>query len=546
VAGETHASPPTDSEKYHYLRGNQRRWLLVVQYIAFLGTAVSFAGFAASTYLTLIFLIPLALFTLEQTVALYTGTRRRRIDLAAHLRTVRHWAPVRYPSVDVFIPTAGEDLGLLDNTLWYVRMLRWPGDLAVYVLDDSARPGVCDLAAKYGFAYLARPTGEFKKAGNLRYGERKSSGELIAIFDADFVPRPDFLLELAPYLDDPKIGMVQSPQFFDTSKDMNWVERCAGSTQELFYRFIQPSRDALGAAVCVGTSAIYRRRAIDGIGGFPLIGHSEDLYTGLFLLYAGFAVRYVPVLVSKGVAPSSLDKFIAQQYRWCEGSMTMLSSLRFHTTPHLSLGARLCFWSGFLYYIGTAVSSLIMPLPAIIVAWFYPSWVRPWNTVWLVGPPLLWLVIYPLVMRSRWRLEVLRIQTVYGFAHAFNIIGLLGRKVVEWHPTGSRAAAPLAASVRRFYTAYLGTAMVVAILGLSLRVAADGPMLFGGMVAFVILNLYVVGPLVILGGRSEIAALAARWRRRQRRWAKVAGSDQPAQAHRLLMLMEDERKWLEL
>ena len=254
---------------------------------------------------------------------------------------------------------------------------------------------------------------------------------------------------------------MQSPQFFDTTKQMNWVQRCACSTQELFYRFIQPSRDALGAAVCVGTSAIYRRAALDAIGGFPLIGQSEDIYTGLWMNDAGYTTRYVPVTLSKGIAPSNVENFIAQQYRWCEGSMTMLATRRFHTTPNLSLKARLSYWSGFLYYTSTALSSLIIPLPAITMAWFFPQWVRPWNTVWLAGALAVWLVIYPMVMRGRWRIEVLRIQTVYGFAHLFNIVDLVRNRVVEWHPTGSKAPAPIAMKVKRFYTLYLGLSLVM-------------------------------------------------------------------------------------
>jgi cellulose synthase (UDP-forming) len=508
-----YAVPPSNAEKYRYLQGGQKRWFLVVQYVAFLAVVISFAGFTTSTYWTLIFGIPLVLFVLEQTMALYTSTRRRRIDFISHQRTVDNWSPQRYPSVDVFLPTAGEELNLLDNTMRHISLLEWPGQLRVFILDDNGRAGVRDLATDYGFSYLARPGSEYKKAGNLRYGAEHTGGEIIVIFDADFVPRSDFLLELAPYMDDATIGIVQSPQFFDTSKRMNWIERCAGSTQELFYRFIQPSRDALGAAVCVGTSALYRRAALDAIGGFPMIGHSEDIYTGLWMLNAGYSIRYVPVVVSKGVTPSNVDNFIAQQYRWCEGSMTMLATKSFHTSPNLSLPARLCFWSGFLYYVGTALSSLIIPLPAIAMFWFYPQWVRPWNTIWLAGTLALWLTIYPLIMRGRWRIEVLRIQTVYGFAHAFNIVNLVRRQIVEWHPTGSKAPAPIAVKVKRFYTAYLGAALVVVATGLIVRITEDGIARFAGMLVFFLINFYVVGPLVVSGIHDEFRSL------RQRRMA---------------------------
>ena len=168
------------------------------------------------------------------------------------------------------------------------------------------------------------------------------------------------------------------------------------------------------------------------------------------------------------------------------------------------MGARLSYWSGFLYYVSTALSSLIIPLPAIAMAWFFPQWVRPWNTIWLAGALATWLVIYPMVMRSRWRIEVLRIQTVYGFAHAFNIVDLIRNRVVEWHPTGSKAPAPIAVKIKRFYTVYLGLALIVVGAGLILRTAEDGFALFAGMLVFFALNLYVVGPLVVSGIRDEL------------------------------------------
>lgn len=511
-----YVTPPTEEEKYSYIRGGQKRWFILAQYAAFLSVIISFAGFTLSSYETFIFSIPLVLFATEQTLSLYTSSRRRRINLASHQKFVGAWAPRRYPSVDVFVPTAGEDLNLLDNTIRHMSLLEWPGELRVFVLDDSARIAVRHLAEKYGLGYLARPGSEYKKAGNLRYAAERTNGEIIVIFDADFVPRHDFLVELVPYMDDPCVGIVQSPQFFDTTKEMNWVQRCACFTQELFYRFIQPSRDALGAAVCVGTSALYRRAALDAVGGFPLLGQSEDIYTGLYMSDAGYSIRYVPVILSKGLTPDNLDNFISQQYRWCEGSMTMLVTRRFHTTPCLPLRARLCFWSGFLYYISTAISALIIPLPTIIMTWLFPEWVRSWNTIWLIGALATWLVGYPLIMRSRWRVEVLRIQTVYGFAHLFNIVDLIRNRVVEWHPTGSKAPAPIAVRVKRFYALYLGVTLSTAAAGLVLRIAEDGLATFAGMLLFFLINLYVAGPLVASAMVSELRA---------RRRRKIAEAD---------------------
>jgi cellulose synthase (UDP-forming) len=504
-AGDAHLpSPPDDVDRDRYLERGQNRKLLVVQYVAFLGVLISFLGFSTSSYWTLIFGIPLVLLVVEQSIALYTSTFARTIGLHDHKQVVRDWRPRQYPAVDVYLPTKGEELDLVENTMRYLTRLEWPGTLRICILDDSNRPEVELLTSRYGFDYLARPGSEFAKAGNLRFAAERTTGEFITILDADFVPRSDFLLELMPYFDADDVGIVQSPQFFDTAKHLNWVQRTAGATQEFFYRFVQPSRDRHGAAICVGSSAIYRRSALDDIGGFPRIKHSEDVFTGYEMGKRGMRTQYVPTVVSKGLCPDNLDSFVAQQYRWCEGSLTMLRSRDFHVNDALPLRARLSFWSGFLYYIGTAMNSLLLPLPAIIMVWFYPEWVRVGNMLWLVGVLLLWFILYPIVMTGRWRIEVLRLQTVYGFAHVFSIYHLLTGRDIGWHPTGSKKRPPLSVSVKRFYTCYLGLALLVLGSGLAYR-GIDHLDRFWPMIAFSVLNVYIVAPLVWDGLRSELA-----------------------------------------
>jgi cellulose synthase (UDP-forming) len=504
-------SPPTDEDRDRYLAGGQRRHILAIQYVAFIGVLVSFLGFSTSSYWTLIFGIPLLLMVIEQSIALYTSSFPRVIDLKDHKELVSSWMPSKYPSVDVYLPTMGEQFELIENTFNYLSKLEWPGTLNIYVLDDSNRSAIRSMAQSYGIKYIARPGSDFAKSGNINYAENRTNGDFIAILDADFVPRSDFLLELVPYFDDAAIGIVQSPQFFDTSKRMNWVQRTAGATQEFFYRFIQPSRDRQGAAICVGSSAVYRRAALKAIGGFPLIRHSEDMFTGYEMTKAGFRTQYVPIVVSKGLCPDNLDSFVAQQYRWCEGSMVMLRSRDFHVNETLSLPARLSFWSGFLYYLTTSMNALLIPIPAIIMVWFYQEWVRPWNMVWLLGILVLWFVLYPMVMTGRWRIEVLRLQTVYGFSHAFSVLHQFTHRDVGWHPTGVKKRPPLSVAVKRFYSVYLGLALLVLCSGLAYRGLSHFNR-FWPMIAFTALNIYIVVPLVWDGVRSELTSLPRRVR----------------------------------
>ena len=86
----------------------------------------------------------------------------------------------------------------------------------------------------------------------------------------------------------------------------------------MFYRLIQPSRDAVGAAICAEPAPSTAAPRSTSRGGFLQIGPSEDVYTGVAMGRAGYEVQYVPVLVSRGVCPDGINTFITPQYRWCE------------------------------------------------------------------------------------------------------------------------------------------------------------------------------------------------------------------------------------
>ena len=531
VAPYSWLTPPSDEEKLQYLRAPQRRWIFVVSAVAFLGVAASLAGFATQSSWTSVFLLPLVLLVVEQVVSLRTSTLRRRVTLPDHQFLVETYAPVQYPSVDVFLPTAGEELALLENTYRHVARLVWPGALTVHVLDDLGNPEVAELAMRYGFRYVARPGNDFKKAGNLQYAYTRTSGELILILDADFVPRSDFLLETVPYFEQESVGIVQSPQYFSTLRVMSWLERCAGATQELFFRHIQPSRDAVDAAICVGTSAVYRRSALASIGGFPLIGHSEDVFTGVLLGREGYRVQYVPAVLSRGRCPDEIGAFLAQQYRWCEGSMALVGDRRFHHDASMTGMQRLSFWAGFLYYLSTAVMAVLAPLPILVMVTFFPANITVLNMLPLMGVVLLWLVVFPAVSLSRWRLEVLRVQTLYGFAHLFAVLDVARGKVMEWVATGAGSAPrrTVAHRVQRFMVPYLAVTQVLVLVGLVHAATEYGLVRYSLNIAFALLSAYVFLPVVWLGRRALRPVLRQGPRRARGRSTEVVETPQVAQ-----------------
>jgi cellulose synthase/poly-beta-1,6-N-acetylglucosamine synthase-like glycosyltransferase len=272
-----HAAPE-NLDKYLYIRRTPTGLVRVVYgfgIVAWLLVIYGFRNAIAFDPFYRYFVGPILFFLTAYYLSSYAlNMCYRRFNLGAHFALLRRYWVGRFaePSLDIFLPICGEDISILRKTWDYVSRLNY-ANKHVYVLDDSREN--CDdhqrMAVQYGFTYLARPnTGEMKKAGNLKYGFEHTTGEFIAIFDADFAPHPDFVHELLPYMNDEKVAVVQSPQYFEATQRVHrrsFLEYGAAYVQEDFYRVIQVARDRLGGALCCGSNAIYRRAALATIGG---------------------------------------------------------------------------------------------------------------------------------------------------------------------------------------------------------------------------------------------------------------------------------------
>jgi cellulose synthase (UDP-forming) len=450
-------SPPSDDEKYSYVR-RHLGVLVVCSIISVLGMSVSMVRFSAQAPEVWVFFGALAA-TIVYFVVSLPGGFTRDFDLEHHRALVDTWHPDHYPSIDVFLPTCGEDIAMLRNSCRYVAELDYPGTVTVYCLDDAGSADVAVMAADFGFVYLCRPNrGWFRKAGNLMHGFESSEGEYIAIFDADFCPRRDFLLELLPYLDcDPRLGIVQSPQFFDVLVSQNWLERGAGAVQEYFYRAVQTSRERRDGAICVGSNAIYRRAALVSNGGPTLIEHSEDVHTGFDLRRNGWRLQYVPIPLAKGLCPAQLGAFFRQQYRWCSGSMSLLSSKKFWATK-IRFGARLCYLSGICYYLHTALFTIVGPLIPLVMLYGFRDHIRIENYIFLAPGFVFGLVVFPLWHHHRYRLETWSVKMIYGWAHLFAVIDRFRGTTVAWSPTGKEGTSSRS-DVLRFRAFRLGVVL---------------------------------------------------------------------------------------
>lgn len=431
---------PTLTEKYAYLNGNNYLFL-GFSVVSFITVTICMFNFIIGNPLMWPLMVYLSFSFVYFCVSTSVNFFFKRFDINVHKELINKWKKHLNKSIDIFLPTAGEPLYVLRNTWDGVRELveNYSGKITVYCLDDADSGQVKKMAQEFGFEYSVRPNrGWFKKAGNLRFGFENSNSEFIVIFDADFRPRNDFLSELLPYFfENEKIGLVQSPQYFDVHGKQNWLERGAGAVQELFYRYSQVSRQNSDASICVGSNAIYRRAALNQIGGTALIEHSEDVHTGFNLRTKGWTIQYVPIILAKGLCPSEMKAFFKQQYRWCLGSMSLLGSHKFWTIK-LSLMASLSYFSGFLYYIHTGLSSFFVPVIPLAVLFLYPDQVTIGNYL-LLAPSLIFIhLIYPMWHKSTYGIEAWAVRSIYGWAHLFAIVDSLTNKKMHWQPSGSK------------------------------------------------------------------------------------------------------------
>jgi cellulose synthase (UDP-forming) len=435
-----------------------------------------------------------------QAISLPVNFAGRGFDLPRHRATVAGWHPASWPSVDIYLPICGEPLDVLRGTWGAVAGLlaAYPGPAQAWVLDDGPSDQARAAAAEFGLRYLRRPdTRHFKKAGNLRYAFGQTSAEFFVIFDADFAPRPDFLAETLPYFDDQSVGIVQTPQFFRGSTRQNWIENAAGAIQEVFYRSVQVARDRFQAAVCVGTSAVYRRAALEPFGGPTLIPYAEDVHTGLDVRRAGFRLTYVPVVLSVGICPDNLDAFVRQQYRWCTGNFGIVFSRRLWEAP-MSVPARLTYISGFFYYAYTALLAFFGPLIPIVMLAFLPGQVRLHNFVALFPAMVTGFVLYPLWHRARYGPSVWAIGLARAWAHVFAIWDSARGQTMSWQPTRTPGSA-----LRRFRIGVIGwtggTSLAWAALAVWRTVSLNTDR-FAVLVVFGLLNLALVSRVIFAGG----------------------------------------------
>ncbi len=237
-------------------------------------------------------------------------------------------APATWPSVTVQLPVYNEKY-VVERLIDAITALDYPQEqLEIQVLDDSTDETV-DLIARQVAGYrqaginiqhIRRPERTGFKAGALAYGLTLAQGEFIAIFDADFLPAPDFLKKTLPYFSHEKTGVVQT-RWTHVNKDYSLLTRLQAFGLDGHFTIEQGGRSHAGSFINFnGTGGVWRKACIADAGGWTDDTLTEDLDLSYRAQMRGWQFRYLEEVEAPAELPILMPAIKSQQFRWNKGA----------------------------------------------------------------------------------------------------------------------------------------------------------------------------------------------------------------------------------
>jgi cellulose synthase/poly-beta-1,6-N-acetylglucosamine synthase-like glycosyltransferase len=291
-----------------------------------------------------------------------------------------------WPRVTVQLPIFNERY-VIERLVEAVSRFDYPRELLdVQVLDDSTdetqqvASGVVDRFAAQGvpITYLHRTNRSGYKAGALENGLKTSQGEFVTIFDADFIPEPDFLRRTIPYFQNREVGMVQARWTY-LNRDYSLLTQVETILLDGHFVVEHGARSRRGTFFNFnGTAGVWRRQAIEDAGGWQHDTLTEDTDLSYRAQLFGWKFLYLPDIECASELPIDMNGFKAQQARWAKGLMQTAKKILprvfasnapwyvkaeafFHLTANIS------------YPLMVLLSTML--LPAMIVR-FYQGWIQ--------------------------------------------------------------------------------------------------------------------------------------------------------------------------
>ncbi len=278
-------------------------------------------------------------------------------------------APIPGLSVDIYIPTYNEDISILRKTALNCVKIRYPH--TTYILDDGNRPELAKEAERWGCKYIARKERADAKAGNLNNAFQHTNGDYVVIFDADFVPQPNFLDRTIGYFHDPKLAFVQTPHNYynvdsfqfriNKKKEQSWNE------QDIFYKLMMPCRDNWNSTFFTGSAAVFRKQALEDIGGIATGNITEDINTTILLYSHGWKGIYHDEILSHGLAAKDLKNYHTQVMRWAEGNIGLFFVNNPLFVRGLTIPQRICFFAVIFSWLIGFPKLIYFVLPPVMI-----------------------------------------------------------------------------------------------------------------------------------------------------------------------------------
>lgn len=239
------------------------------------------------------------------------------------------------PTVTVQLPVFNERF-VVQRLINSVAALRYPRErLQIQVLDDSTDE-TSMLAAErvlhhhrqgLQIEHIRRQDRSGFKAGALAAGLETSQGEFVAVFDADFLPPPDFLLKTIHHFSNPAIGMVQA-RWEHLNRNDSTLTRVQAILLDAHFAVEQAVRSRTGRFFNFnGTAGIWRKQAIRDAGGWHADTLTEDLDLSYRAQLAGWRLLYLPHIGCPAELPPNMKAFKSQQHRWSKGAIQVMKKL---------------------------------------------------------------------------------------------------------------------------------------------------------------------------------------------------------------------------
>jgi cellulose synthase/poly-beta-1,6-N-acetylglucosamine synthase-like glycosyltransferase len=240
-----------------------------------------------------------------------------------------------HPKVTIQLPVYNER-AVIGRLIDATCAMDWPSqDLEIQVLDDST-DATTQLAQDrvrhwcgqgINIVHIHREVRTGFKAGALEAGAAQATGDFLAVFDADFVPTPDFLRRTLPHFSDPNVGMVQT-RWGHINEEQNLLTRLSSTLLDGHFVLEHTARSRSGRFFNFnGTAGIWRRECVVAAGGWQHDTVTEDLDLSYRAQLAGWRFVFLQDAVVPAELPADMRAFKSQQHRWCKGTIQTATKL---------------------------------------------------------------------------------------------------------------------------------------------------------------------------------------------------------------------------